>query len=91
MKQHGAAIVFAHSSRFPYPEEEPVTADFVYLRFHGPKEMFTSRYGKAGLERWRSKIEDWLGSGLDVYAYFNNDVHGYAVGDAIALLELGDG
>ncbi len=91
MKRYGTAVVFAHSSRYPYPDDEPVTAGFVYMRFHGPREMFASRYGKAGLERWRPKIKDWLGRGLDVYAYFNNDVHGYAVGDAEALLELGGG
>lgn len=88
MKRYGAAVVFAHSSRYPYPDDEPVTGDFVYLRFHGPGKMFASRYCRAGLERWRPKIQDWLGRGLDVYAYFNNDVHGYAVGDAMALLEL---
>jgi uncharacterized protein YecE (DUF72 family) len=91
MKRYGAAVVFAHSSRYPYPETEPVTGDFIYLRFHGPGEMFASRYGKAGLERWRPKMRDWLERGLDVYAYFNNDVHGYAVGDATALLELAGG
>jgi uncharacterized protein YecE (DUF72 family) len=91
IKRYGAAVVFAHSSRYPYPDDEPVTADFVYLRFHGPREMFASRYGAAGLERWRPRIEEWLGRGLDVYAYFNNDVDGYAVDDARALLELTGG
>ncbi len=91
VKRYGAAVVFAHSGRYPYPDDEPVTADFVYLRFHGPREMFASRYGTVGLERWRPRIKEWLGRGLDVYAYFNNDVEGYAVGDARALLELAGG
>jgi uncharacterized protein YecE (DUF72 family) len=88
LKRHGAALVFGHSSRYPYPDHEPITADFVYLRYHGPKEMFASRYGRAGLERWQPKIRAWLGQRIDVYAYFNNDVHGYAVNDAKILFEL---
>jgi uncharacterized protein YecE (DUF72 family) len=83
-----AALVLAHSRRYPYPTLEPLTARWVYLRFHGPKALFASRYGTQGLAPWVLKIRRWLRQGRDVYGYFNNDVHGYAVDDARALLEL---
>ncbi len=88
LREHGAAMVFAHSSRYPYPSEEPLTAKFVYLRYHGPKELFASRYREQGLQRWAPKINKWLKAGQNVYAYFNNDVRGYAVEDAACLRGL---
>jgi len=87
LRIYNAAFVFAHSSRYLYPVTEPVTADFVYLRFHGPGVLFASQYKKAGLLPWIQKIKKWLNDGLDVYAYFNNDVHGYAVEDAKCLIQ----
>jgi uncharacterized protein YecE (DUF72 family) len=83
-----AALVFAHSGRYPYPEAEPLTADFVYLRFHGPKALFASPYGVAGLRPFAAKIRRWLRGGRDVYAYFNNDAHGHALADARTLVRL---
>ena len=88
LRARSAALVFAHSSRFPYPDEEPITAGFVYLRFHGPREWCSSRYGEEGLARWVPKIRAWRERGLDVFAYFNNDVHGYAPMDAGDLMRL---
>jgi uncharacterized protein YecE (DUF72 family) len=88
LEKHGAALVLAHSSRYPYPESEPVTSDFMYLRFHGPDRIFASLYGKKNLKRWAPSVKRWIKRGLDVHAYFNNDVNGYAVGDAAALMEL---
>ena len=86
LERRGAAFVCGHSSRYPYPDPEPLTGDFMYLRFHGPEEMFASAYGRNGLKRWVPLIEAWLEGGIDVFAYFNNDVGGYAVQDAQALL-----
>jgi uncharacterized protein YecE (DUF72 family) len=88
LESHRAAFVLAHSKRFPYPESEPVTSDFVYLRFHGPEEMFASLYGRERLKRWAPTMKKWLAQGLDVYAYFNNDLSGYAVADARETLRL---
>jgi uncharacterized protein YecE (DUF72 family) len=86
LRTYNAAFVFAHSSRYPYPTTEPVTADFVYLRFHGPGALFASKYGKEGLLPWLPKIKNWVLGSLDVYTYFNNDVHGYAIEDTKCLI-----
>jgi uncharacterized protein YecE (DUF72 family) len=91
LARHGAAFACGHSSRYPYPDTEPLTADFTYLRFHGPDEMFASAYGRRGLRHWVPLVQKWLHDGLDVFAYFNNDVAGHAVRDARALLALVEG
>jgi uncharacterized protein YecE (DUF72 family) len=58
----------------------------MYLRFHGPGKMFASAYGLQGLMRWLPLVQRWLGDGIEVFAYFNNDVGGHAVRDTQALL-----
>lgn len=71
-----------------WPSRDVVTADFVYLRFHGPKELYASNYDDARLQRWADRIKDWLAQGLDVFGYFNNDVPDYAPTNALRLREL---
>ncbi|KPJ64847.1 hypothetical protein AMK68_00350 [candidate division KD3-62 bacterium DG_56] len=68
------------------PEE--LTADWTYLRFHGPSARYASNYPEDALQRWAERIAGWRDRGMDVYAYFNNDAHGYAVANAQTLREL---
>ncbi|HEX8947195.1 MAG TPA: DUF72 domain-containing protein [Candidatus Paceibacterota bacterium] len=84
------ALVFPHSSRIPSvpPEDENLTADFVYVRFHGPSEFGASSYGSRRLAPWATRIRRWRDQGKDVFCYFNNDQHGYAVEDARTLRRL---
>lgn len=84
LTRYRAALVIAHSSRYPVPEAT-ATAPFVYLRFHGPKELFASRYSTRELHAWAARIKEFLRAGHDVYAYFNNDALGDAVPNAQAL------
>ena len=86
LRSHRAALVISHSSRYPLPEVSP-TADFMYFRFHGPKEMFASSYSAAALRNWAITMKGFLGRRRDVYAYFNNDAGGHAPRDAQALLQ----
>ena len=86
LHRHRAALVISHSTRYPLPEINP-TSDFMYFRFHGPKEMFASGYSSAELRHWANAINASLGKRRDVYAYFNNDAGGHAPRDAQALLQ----
>lgn len=86
LRDAGATLCIAHSSRYPCVEE--VTADLVYYRFHGPKEFFASKYSRQQLQSWATKMRRHLDAGRIVHAYFNNDWHGYAVENARTLREL---
>lgn len=86
LKRYGNAWVISDSSR--YPKAEVVTADFVYVRMHGPESLFSPKYTYDALVGLASKIRNWLEEGLDVYVYFNNDFHGYALENARELLKL---
>jgi uncharacterized protein YecE (DUF72 family) len=63
------------------------TADFAYVRFHGSAGMYGSSYSDEELKEWADKITG-LAEGLRaVYVYFNNDIEGFAVRNAITLRE----
>lgn len=71
-------------------EQSPrlATADFVYVRLHGPGAAYQGRYHDRSLQRWAQRIEQWCGDGIDVYCYFDNDEAGYAFENARRLAEL---
>jgi len=85
LKKYNVAWVIADSPR--YPKAEVVTADFVYIRLHGSKILFASKYTNEELRDLAKKIKGWLKT-FDVYCYFNNDAYGYAIENAKELLKL---
>ena len=82
LQRHGVALCIQDL----LPEHPVVlTTDWTYLRFHGPnalEQKYHGRYGPDRLRRWVDLLCQWTTRGLDAYAYFNNDWHGYAVEDA---------
>jgi uncharacterized protein YecE (DUF72 family) len=66
------------------------TAPFVYVRLHGPDpgHLYGGSYSDDDLRWWADRIGEWADQGRDVYVYFNNDGHGYAVHNAEVLRAL---
>jgi uncharacterized protein YecE (DUF72 family) len=62
-----------------------ITGGFRYLRFHGATGKYRGRYGKRALRPFARSL---LGYPGDAYVYFNNDILGHAIQDAIDLGEL---
>ena len=62
-----------------------VTADFVYVRLHGPGNAYEGLYDKETLAGWAGAFSAWRRQGLDVYCYFDNDQRAYAAGNAQEL------
>lgn len=69
---------------------EIVTADFVYIRLHGPGAKYQGSYSRYQLKKWASKCKAWQAEGKDVYIYFDNDQAGYAAFNALKLRQLID-
>jgi uncharacterized protein YecE (DUF72 family) len=80
LRRHGAALVL-----HDLIEKHPVrlTADWTYLRFHG--RDYGGAYSHQALTGTARRIRRWLGAGVDVWAFFNNDVGGHAPRDAMKL------
>jgi len=62
-----------------------VTADFVYIRLHGPKGPYQGRYSDRSLRNWAESIARWRREGREVFCYFDNDEAAYAVQNATRL------
>jgi uncharacterized protein YecE (DUF72 family) len=58
LRTYNAALVVADTAG-KWPLLENVTADFMYLRLHGDKELYASGYTDAALERWADRIRAW--------------------------------
>lgn len=86
LRERNVALCLIDNPR--WPTRDVVTADFVYVRFHGPRELYASNYDEELLVHWADRIKVWLASGLDVFGYFNNDVPAYAPDNALRLREL---
>ena len=65
-----------------------ITADFVYVRLHGPGNKYQGRYSIDALRSWGGKFSKWSNEGRIVYCYFDNDDSGYAAYNAIELNEI---
>lgn len=81
LRRHNAAFCIYDLAGFASPRA--ITADFVYLRLHGPGAAYSGRYGHRALADWAQ----WLGAQTvtTAYVYFDNDEAGYAVQDALEL------
>lgn len=64
------------------------TADFVYVRGHGPGGQYRDNYPAATLEDWARRLRGWSAHGIDVYVYFDNDQKSAAPADALRLRAL---
>lgn len=82
LREHAAALCI-HDLIADHPAQ--ITADWVYLRYHGSGAKYAGCYSDEQLAGQAERIGAWLADGRDVFAYFNNDAHGYAVRNALQL------
>jgi len=63
-----------------------ITADFAYVRLHGPEiGKYQGSYSEERLRAWARQIETWAAKLKAVYVYFDNDQAGYAAANALTL------
>jgi uncharacterized protein YecE (DUF72 family) len=88
LERHGAAYCVTSGANLPCILR--ATANFVYVRFHGPdpQHAYAGSYSEADLHWWADRIGEWQAQGRGVFAYFNSDDRGYAVYNGLRLREL---
>ena len=100
LRANNVALVCADS--LEWPRLMDVTADFLYLRLHGPEELYASGYDDAALDEWARRVRAWVAGDepadaervgpkarpkpRDVFVYFDNDTKTRAPFDACALM-----
>jgi uncharacterized protein YecE (DUF72 family) len=87
LRDQGIGLVVADTAR-RWPLILETTARLVYVRLHGPDELYSGGYDAAALRRWARRITQWDADGHDVFVYFDNDMQARAPVDAIALRDL---
>lgn len=58
LREHNIALVIAETAK-RFPMMHDVTADFVYMRLHGDRELYRSGYSDRALDRWARRISAW--------------------------------
>jgi uncharacterized protein YecE (DUF72 family) len=72
-----------------FQTELTVTADFIYVRLHGPGAgKYEGSYTDAQLRGWARQIDLWSKTSKAVYVYFDNDQAGFAAANALKLKDL---
>jgi uncharacterized protein YecE (DUF72 family) len=99
LRRHEISLVVADTVDWPLLLD--ATADFVYVRLHGSKQLYASGYGPKALDRWAQRAIAWASgqeaegehagrpaprrAARDVYVYFDNDAKVRAPVDARSL------
>lgn len=84
LKQRNIALVMSLSPNYHF--KDIVTADFTYMRLHGPAELFKSTYQNDELERIATYLKT-----LKVkkqYIYFNNTMSAEVLNNAQHMQQL---
>lgn len=71
-----------------FPNEIPITTDFVYIRRHGRGGNHDGRYTHEELSVDAGRLREFLAGGKDVYIYFNNDAECFAPHNSLELAQL---
>ena len=84
------AIAYCVMSGAHLPCVLRATAPFVYVRLHGPDphHLYAGSYSNEDMRWWADRLHECDSAGKDVFVYFNNDGHGNAVRNALALRQL---
>lgn len=83
-----ANAAFCVSDHHDAPSPWLATADFAYVRGHGPGGRYHGRYPRPALQAWADWITGQREAGRDVFSYFDNDIKSAAPKDAEVLKSL---
>lgn len=83
LTRRNAALCIYDLAGFQCPKR--VTADFAYVRLHGPVAAYCGCYSPRALAGWARTLRRWAADGLEAYCYFDNDEAAYAARNALEL------
>jgi len=85
LRRHNVALCLHDWRGMSWPME--LTADFTYIRLHGPTGTYQGNYTSGMLRTWAKRIQQWQKL-AGVFVYFNNDQGGFAIKNAKSLERL---
>jgi uncharacterized protein YecE (DUF72 family) len=85
LAEHGVALCIPVGGGLE--PDRITTAPFTYIRMHRGREP-AGGFTREELKRWAAQVRALVGSGKEVYIYFNNDWEGFAIRDAVSFERL---
>jgi len=86
LKRHNAAFCIFEIAGFHSSCD--LTANFTYIRLHGPGGAYQGSYPDATLKKWADRIRGWSRDLRAIYVYFDNDQAAFAPKNALTLKGL---
>jgi uncharacterized protein YecE (DUF72 family) len=86
LQDKGASFCIYELAGSLSPKE--VTADFIYIRLHGPEQAYEGSYDTETLAGWAGAISSWQAGGHEIFCYFDNDQQGYAARNGLELQNM---
>jgi uncharacterized protein YecE (DUF72 family) len=86
LRRHNAAFCIYELAGFQSPIE--ITANFTYIRLHGPGNKYQGDYSSSTLRSWAKKIENWGRELKHIFVYFDNDQAAFAPKNALELKKM---
>ncbi len=86
LRKHNAAFCIYELAGYHSPLE--ITADWAYVRLHGPGGKYQGSYSAKVLQEWAERIAEWRSKLRSIYLYFDNDQAGYAASNALTLKKM---
>jgi len=86
LRRHNTAFCIYELAGFNSPIQ--ITADWAYVRLHGPGGKYQGSYNNKVLGAWVERIADWSQSLKSIYIYFDNDQAGFAAANALSLKRM---
>lgn len=83
LDRHGASFCTHDMPELETPRV--ATGQAAYIRFHGGEGKYWGRYADERLLAWADWLVDQARQGRTVWAFFNNDIDGHAIFDALTL------
>lgn len=86
LRRHNCAFCIFEIAGFHSSCE--ITADFTYIRLHGPGGAYQGSYPPETLRRWADRLRGWRRDLRALHVYFDNDQAAYAVENALELKRM---
>jgi uncharacterized protein YecE (DUF72 family) len=87
LRKYNAAFCVYQIGGYASPRQ--ITADWTYVRLHGPTALkYKGSYSAEQLGEWAEQIRSWSRTLKAIYVYFDNDDSAFAVRNALALKKL---
>jgi uncharacterized protein YecE (DUF72 family) len=89
LENYGVAFCIYDLNEVLTPKK--ITADFIYIRLHGPDRKYKGDYSTSVLAGWAGAFSTWSRKNKEIYCYFDNDEKGFAAKNALQLKKMIEG